>query len=175
MSNTPSMDNEITRLARRLVESIDPNKLTDYEKDIRERILVNTTPLTMAGVNWDDDKHRLAGATTQEGTDVVMMWYDAPVEHIVTDEGTTPPDWLTPNGKRYELREVENAPEHPDVLTTMQDYMNAPEGTIVAQNNYVPHVKSGPDEWVNAVYDRCSNAGMAGAPRKVLRWRWGKK
>lgn len=99
-----------------------------------EYILATTTPPTMADVEWDDEKHYLAGATTSNGGSVVMLWHDdIDTDHIITDHAEWPRDRLTPNGKKYELREVgaPKQPEHPATLMTEQDYENAPVGTIV--------------------------------------------
>lgn len=64
-------------------------------------------------------------------------------------------------------------PEHPETLTTVEDYENAPEGTIVALNGCFPYVKRGRDDWSDVFGDTCSDKGLAGPARKVLRWGWG--
>lgn len=101
-------------------------------------ILENTAPPTMADIEWDDDKHYLAGATTPDDTDCVMIWSDLDLSgDIVCDDSAWRPDQLTPNGKRYELVEVTDKPEnpvkpeHPETLRATSDYLNAPAGTIV--------------------------------------------
>lgn len=101
----------------------------DLTRAAVEHIMATTTPPTMADVEWDDETHHLAGATTAKGSEVVMIWRDIYDALIITDQGEHSSDWLTPNGKRYELREK---PDHPEVLTTVEDYQNAPYGTIVA-------------------------------------------
>lgn len=276
------MSNETARLARQWAEfakSIpggSPGALAaaDY-------IMATTDPLTMADVEWDDEQHRLAGATTSRGGDVVMMWCDHDeTGHIITDFGEWPRDQLTPNGKRYELVEVtdkpenpvepstktmdeytmaeradmvgmwagynrhvaggdptafviitgeeneagrvpcynpgapmphawapdpwmltprfdmprawstdgdpcgptvssgENVgadqPEHPATLTTVEDYENAPVGTIVASNEYSPYVKLRRGYWEHPRYIPRTDASMADTPRKVIRWGDGK-
>ncbi|WP_368921690.1 hypothetical protein [Corynebacterium striatum] len=78
-------------------------------------ILAHTTPPTMADVEWDFDKHYLAGAVDLDGNEVTMVGvrdglirvfdvadinrYYAPV--------LKNPKNLTPNGKRYTLTEVQ--------------------------------------------------------------------
>lgn len=76
-----------------------------------EHVLATTTPLTMADVVWDWEKHYLAGATNEIGdVECVMI---APMDGMIVNaefgDGRlvrTSPGALTPNGRRYELREV---------------------------------------------------------------------
>lgn len=132
------MSNETARLARQWAERSKNSKYFDkYADDAAaavELVLATTGPLTMADTLWDDEKHHLAGATTHDGEEVVMVWPTAhTTDYITAVEGEWARKELTPNGKRYELREV-GAPEepaHPETLVTEQDYENAPYGTIV--------------------------------------------
>ena len=247
------------QLARQLAEHVKALEVSSPEMTATaERILATTTPPTMADVEWDDEKHYLAGATTSNGGSVVMLWHDdIDTDHIITDHAEWQRDRLTPNGKRYELREIgepeqpehpatletledyENAPagtvvaepgrpaltkthggewhryggwftsdemahterqvlrwgeggdtseptvssnenvgadqqEHPATLVTEADYENAPEGTIVARGDYAPYVKRGPNAWTTEYSSLAYDEDMAHAPRKVLRWGWGK-
>ena len=75
---------------------------------------------------------------------------------------------LTPNGKRYKLVEK---PDHPEVLETVEDYRNAPEGTVVARDNLSPWWKTDDGTW-ERIYDEKSDTGMAfqHGVYKVLRW-----
>lgn len=136
-----------------------------------EYILATTTPPTMADVEWGPE-HYLAGATTPDGLEVVMMWHDEHTDSIITDEGAIPRDRLISNGKGYNLRET-TEPEHPETLTTSEDYENAPEGTIVAQNGCSPYVKQGLNRWKDTSDGIFSDKIMAGTSRKVLRRGWG--
>lgn len=106
-----------------------------------EHVLATTTdPLTMADVEWEVEKHYLAGATSEiDGSELVMV---APLDDLIVSAkpggdrvSLTSPETLTPNGKKYELREVGATaePEHPATLETQADYENAPEGTVVAE------------------------------------------
>ncbi|PKF69134.1 hypothetical protein CXB45_03025 [Corynebacterium mastitidis] len=65
---------------------------------------------------------------------------------------------------------VKTTPEHPEYLETEDDYDNAPEGTIVAEDAGTPALHS------MAVWcygDRTlDSAEMEGEPRRVLRWGW---
>lgn len=78
---------------------------------------------------------------------------------------------LTPNGKRYELREV-GAPEHPETLTTMEDYENAPEGTIAVISDGLgyPIVKHFGKWWRNGI--AFSSDDISEDTREVLREGW---
>lgn len=112
-----------------------------------EFVLANTNEPTMADVEWDDEKHHMAGATLPGGGEVVMVWPDAHnPDLIITKEGEWARQELTPNGKRYETVETtgESAavradepdePVHPAVLVTEEDYENAPAGAIVDIDN----------------------------------------
>lgn len=106
------------------------------------------------------------------GFDVVMMRHAEGIECIVTDEGNIPYDLLTPNDKRYELREITGEPEHPESLTTAEDYENAPKGTIVARNGYPPYVKIRMDAWADTFNAVHYGDELDGTSRKVLRWGW---
>lgn len=89
--------------------------------------------------------------------------------------GLENPGTLTPNGKRYELREV-GAPEqpaHPETLVTEQDYESAPNGTIVAEPGGSARTKGHDGNWYRGG-DWLTNGLMADAKRDVLRKGWGK-
>ena len=66
-----------------------------------------------------------------------------------------------------------NQPEHPEVLSTVEDYENAPAGTIVAGNTYLPLVKMGSGVWLSGYGNEYSDGDMADDRRTVLRWGWG--
>lgn len=151
---------------------------SDYTADTEaaiEHILATTTPLTMADTVWDDEEHHLAGATTPSGIEVVMLWLNTGINRIVTDDALYARDMLTPNGKRYELREVgaPEQPEHPATLVTQADYENAPVGTVVAEPCWPAWQKRASGKWVYAESKRDSGS-LSGTKRRVLRWGWGK-
>lgn len=121
-------------------------ELVEKAKAAAEYIMEHTTPPTMEDVEWEHDLHHFAGATADTGAGVVMVdphgpgitVFDLDTEEVVAAS----PAEITPNGKRYELREVivsqdenvaDDRPEHPRVLHTVEDYENAPDGTIVAE------------------------------------------
>lgn len=155
-------------------------KMNDELHAAAEFILANTKPETMADTEWSDE-YQLQGATDNHGVEVVMLDMQSEDEYSdpelfvtgVEDGGVVRdhPEYYTPNGKRYELREV-TEPEHPVVLETLNDYHNAPDGTIIATAHGVPWVKEVGEWWVG---DRpVTSESIAYQPRFVLRWGWGK-
>lgn len=78
-------------------------------------ILAHTTPPTMADVEWDDEKHYLAEAEHPDQGKVIMLFQTAITENIFIDfhkDGErhlifSPPEYLTPTGRRYVLQEGE--------------------------------------------------------------------
>ena len=130
------MSNE--KMARRWAESRNPNSLSEDARAARAYILDHTAPQSMADVKWDAEKHVLAGATlltdNDEQVDVVMLAKDISIIDYTTLDGKRGYEhcsYFTPNGKKYELVEVTGKPDHPETLTTVEDYENAPIWTIV--------------------------------------------
>ena len=165
------MSNERERLAREWAENLNTAWQTEYVRAALDHILATTTEPTMADVEWDE-KYHLAGATTPAGHDAVMMWCDEEsTGHIITDLGEWRPDQLTPNGKRYKLVEVTGG-EHPETLTTVEDYKNAPVGTVVEGEGKLPWTRL-EYVWKETAGDVQNDVGMAGTERRVLRWGWG--
>ena len=173
------MSNE--NLARRWAESRNPNSLSEDARAARAYILDHTTPQSMDEVAWSDEEHALAGAVTDMGggpIDVVMLAGSVDGIDYATLNGKfgyEPRYYFTPNGKKYELREV-GAPEQPArpaTLETVEDYVNAPEGTTVAEPGYTAWTKVYDGNWWRGDEDN-TNHWMAGTKRDVLRWGWGK-
>ena len=172
------MSNETARLAREWAESRNPNSLTGAAKAAREHIMATTDPLTMADVEWNDEKHYLAGAVDADGHEVVML--DKLHGNIrvcdVDQMGLgrpvlESPKTITPNGKRYELREIgaQEEPARPATLVTEQDYENAPVGTVVAEPGRPALTKTHGGEW-HRYGGWFTSDEMAGTERQVLRW-----
>ena len=106
---------------------------------------------TMEYVKWSDEEHYLSGAEDYDGNEVIMLReIDGIIQVCDVDQpGVTfapvmeHPKNLTPNGKRYELREVVGAldetiePNRRRVLSTVEDYENASHGTIVSVSGTV--------------------------------------
>lgn len=138
------MSNERERLAREWAEGVVAMPSGHHDEGeiaAAEHVMATTTEPTMTDVEWND-KHFLAGATINEGDsaiEMVMCGFTRDGEIYVVEpnpgcgkRGYWPmPGELTPNGKRYELVEVTNQPEHPETLSTLEDYENAPIWTIV--------------------------------------------
>ena len=154
-------------------------------------VLANTTPPTMEGVEWDAREHRGLGTVGEDGTEWVMLhmmpndWI-ACISSDLRKYRHLKPKWLTPNGKRYELVDItdkpepgpepEPEPEHPKTLSTVEDYENAPVGTVVAIRRGKPWTKNKTRLW-GREYNRAlqvENEQMSAISREVLRWGWSK-
>lgn len=180
---------EQERLAREWAER---NKACDVSSPeiqaAADFILANTAPPTMADVEWDSEKYYLAGAVDANGDEVVMLskWFGSiRVFQVGQMDLAYPvlesPKTLTPNGKRYELRDItvsqdekvgDDQAEHPKVLRTVEDYEDAPMGTIVATPAGIgsPFLKLPDGQWY--LGDKsvgCAEMAIA-EPREVLRW-----
>lgn len=180
-------DIDIPQLARKwAVDCQGEGKLPAYgiaAQAAAEYILATTTPLTMADVEWDDKEHYLSGAVDSDGIEVVMMGWrgllilvsDVDQMNISYAPVLEDPKDLTPNGKRYELRDIgaPEQPEHPATLETLEDYENAPVGTIVASDDHAPLLKRGPNAWTTEISSLYYDEDMARNTRQVLRWGWG--
>ena len=165
-----------------------PEHAQDDEYRAAQLILATTTPPTMADVEWDDEKHRGAGATdTISGKSWVMIQDDGDYVNCIDFDmesfGILASE-LTPNGKKYELHEMgetvssnekvgPDQKEHPETLRTAEDYKDAPVGTIVAHNGFFPYVKKGRDVWTDTFDDKFPDDFLSGISRQVLRWGWG--
>lgn len=169
------MSNERERLAREWAKYAKKREVSSPEEQAAaEHIMATTTEPRMDEVVWDDEKHLGAGATDTNGTVWVMSQNDGDyINCIGLDLSTCGAlaEELTPNGKRYELREVTDG-EHPETLTTEEDYENAPEGTVVAEPRWQAWQKRATGKWVYAESKRDSGS-IAGTERRVLRWGWG--
>lgn len=170
------MSNERERLAREWATSTLPKGDAKTMAAI-EHILATTTEPTMADVEWDWDKHLLAGATLEadgETLEAIMIEFDDGFISYVTlngERGFAYAEALTPNDTRYELVEV-TGDEHPEVLRTVEDYEDAPVGTIVAMRDCGAWTKGHDGNW-NRGGEWVTNGIVANTERQVLRWGWG--
>lgn len=112
-------------------------ELVEKAKAAAQYILEHTDPPTMADVDWDDEKYFLAGATDSDGDPCVMVKDRLGDEIWIIDPSLQnmyrlPTYKLTPNGKRYELREV-TKPDHPvqPSTKTMDEYSPAERADMV--------------------------------------------
>lgn len=91
-----------------------PEAHSEIEVYAAMHIIDTTNPLTMADVEWDSEKHHLAGATAFGGKEVIMIRPRRDGNCIVTDKGTWLRGLLTPNGKKYRLTEIAGKPDSTD-------------------------------------------------------------
>lgn len=152
-----------------------------YRSAVRH-ILATTTPPTMADVEWDDEVHTGQCAEHPMYEEVRMMcldWENDHADHILCylRPGVfygLPMSSLTPiPDSKIDLTprrepEPEFTPDHPAVLTTEEDYAEAPERTIVAAFRNHPWMKVGGFWGRNGV--KYYAAELCGVPRQVLRW-----
>lgn len=112
---------------------------------------------------WNADKYALAGARlTGDSINFVTPGEEFGYEHHRD---------FAQNGDRYELHKT-TEPEHPDILSTVEDYESAPSGTIVSRSSFTPCVKYGRGVWLNWDGDEQSDQDLAGISRNVKRWGW---
>lgn len=164
------------KLARQWAESRGQfENRSERERAAAEFILANTESETMMGREWVHSEHHMAGADWEGDIPVVMIdpasgrsTFVFTVEeedvHEVADKD------LTPNGKRYKLVE-DTTPDHPEVLETLEDYVNAPEGTIIAKPGDHPWIKED-RMWRSPLgWDSSHSLALSWeSARTVLRW-----
>lgn len=63
--------------------------------------------------------------------------------------------------------------QHPEHLTSPEEYKKAPGGTIVADDNGLPIIRRATGLWKNTEGDSIEPSNLH-YPRRVLRWGWGK-
>lgn len=166
--------------------SFNPQEILDLLDDpdvgvegVRERLRASISAPTMDDIEWVDGVHDGLCAEHADYGLVRMIGPDTDGDiWFLTDQlkhDFSYPDYLTPiPGTRIDLtprRESEMAPDHPTVLTTEEDYKNAPIGTIVAGEVNTPWTKLTPANW-SRVSGINTHGDMAGTPRRVYRWGW---
>lgn len=168
------------KLARQWVELVKSVPEINYGPEANaaaDLVMAHTAPPTMADVEWDHDTMPGTGALTVNGR-LWIMRDDAgdAIDCISTDLAEiafVAKEGLTPNGKRYELREIKE-PDHPEVLETVEDYENAPEGTVVSGDSGIIWAKVASGEWTTLRSARARmDRHMADTERHVLRRGWG--
>ena len=155
-------------------------EIVEKAKAAAAYILATTTPPTMAEIGWEDGEHFLAGATNYDGIEVAMLadlQGDAILASPLDDPTATfleCPGDLTPNGKRYELREVgADQPENPKTLRTVEDLENAPDGTVVTKPGHIAITRR-LGNWSGQFTHEDSASMAEHGPWEVLRWGMGK-
>lgn len=181
------MTNEKEKLAREWAEQVKSVPEVNYGPKANaaaDHILATTTKPTMDEVEWDAKKHVLAGATlltnNDEQVDVVMLAKDVSIIDYATLDGKHGYEhysYFTPNGKKYELHEAIGG-EHPETLTTVEDYEDAPTGTVMSMPSGLVLMKEWKGTWRAAgLTHPLENEVLADSsdiPAIVLRKGWGK-
>ena len=158
--------------------------------DEAARHIMNVTGLgeTMETQVWDPKKHAFTGADTVGG-EVVMLDLDPYTRIIVmgTEDHaveSVDPSTLTPNGKRYEIVEVNTdadvVPINRDTPTHAPygELKNAPEGTVVAIEGKLPWALDALQRWWcgpaskahDVLLEDLSEADAKGERVTILRW-----
>lgn len=96
----------------------------------------------------------------------------APDLWMLTPRFDIPRAWGTDGNPELQEATAAEKPEHPETLTTVEDYENAPEGTVVAKNGWLPWVKTRSNRWEDKNI-AVGNREQSGDKRRVLRWGWG--
>ena len=177
MSNE-KLAREWAKIIRDAVDQ-DPTKFNEKARAAAAYILDNVPEPTMADVEWDAEKHYMAGATSEiDGSERVMI---APEDGLIVNAkpggdrvSLMSPGALTPNGKRYRLVE-DTAPTHPEHLVDADDFEQAPEGTIVASDGYLstPLVKRYGKWCRDRIEFTAEDLDAVAEQLRVLRWGWG--
>lgn len=147
----------------------------DYDEVVvAEYVLHKIGSQTMEDVEWNDHEHFLAGAEDSNGDEIVMLTPQNDDHIVVAAPGRQSEKWpsstadINLNGKKYMLVEE---PDYPEMLSTFEDYDNAPEGTIVEATFYFQRtfIKSG-NLWYSDGVDHTSENMVEMEPTLVLRW-----
>ena len=111
MTESKPTHEEIIAAHEALEKLCDRLPATRSAKESILRALPPKPQLTMAEVEWDDDKHYLAEAKHMHSGRVIMLAQvdDSAIKCLKKDNGytfTACSDFLKPTGKRYTLTEV---------------------------------------------------------------------
>lgn len=142
---------------------------------VAEYAMATTKPLTMADVKWDANLHFLAGATTEDGDEVVMLSVRGESGILTASLDGSREDLefsaseLIPNGKEYDLRKITDTHDHPDFLEVLEDYEDAPDGTIVI-NQFGHSLTKRYDRWDAGSFYLSSEEMSDHTKHRVQRW-----
>ena len=161
---------------------------TDCDLKVARYILASMPAPTMAETEWDDDVH--AGLCAEHPVYGAVRMIGAnpagDIQFLYAEEGRLRHRWthpanLTPiPGTKIDLaprREQgpEPTPEHPAVLTTREDYENAPAGTIAADDDGAAvKVSDGTWKWTGSELSYRSDDLCYGESDPMTVARWGK-
>ena len=152
-------------------------------REVAAKLLLQLTEEPSLGdEEWDEKKHFLLGVLDTDGDEGVLVgrssgYGDFDVYYpqyggIVTMANFT----LRPNGKKYRIADEEASSkdyaDHPEELSTVADYENAPAGTVVALPGFSPWTKMRSSTWQSCEITVDSKDLRSSGPHKVLRWEW---
>ena len=128
---------------------------------------------TMDKIAWSDNIHRGMAAIDENDETWIMQDQEDDIINLIHPK-TLAYVWsykkdLTPTGTHYEFTPKR---DHPEELDTLDDYENAPIGTIVTNGSGHPIMKTGTG-WDTSAGTTISSqrvAEIAGTPGKVHRW-----
>lgn len=151
-------------------------------REVAAKLLLQLTEEpSLENVEWDDKEHFLLGVLDTDGDDGVLV---ASTEYGTFDvyyplyKGilTMASSCLRPNGRKYRITDEEDSAKagegHPEELSTVSDYENAPAGTIVALSTFTPWTKMSDGKWESGTSRVDSDDLRFSGPHKVLRWEW---
>lgn len=142
----------------------------EFKYSAAKFIIEKTDPLTIKESGWNEKEHHLAGATNRVGEDVVMLrdrdFGSSGGYLIACVDGDYNPDALTPNGKKYEVREVTS-----DLSTEQIDEL--PVGSVVAAPGCRPFVKITSESWMSSTQVLTSSLLADYENVTLLRYGWG--
>ncbi len=174
--------------------------MPDYDEAAQHILNLAGLGETMEAQEWDPKKHKLMGVDGPHG-ELIMLDLDPRADiYVMTTEGhsvgiAAPAD-LTPNGKRYEITEINtDADVEPIDQLNLGDitgrtidepsrYLaDAPEGTVVEIEDKLPWVLGGFQHWWcgyvskshNALLEDVAEADAKGERVAILRWGKGER
>lgn len=151
-------------------------------RDVAAKLILQLTEEpSLENEEWDEKKHFLLGVLDTDGDDGVLVGssgygefdvYYPQYRGIVTMSNID----LRLNGKKYRITGEEDSAkrveDHPEELTTLADYENAPAGTVVALPGFSPWTKMRSSTWQSCEITVDSKDLRSSGPHKVLRWEW---
>lgn len=184
---TTNTDAQIAReWARRAVESAEnAQPVSRGALAAARHVLATTTPPTMADIAWDDEVHAGLCAEHCDG-DVRMIGPDPDNEGVIFCHyinafgppvtGGLSAENLTPiPGTKIDLtpRRESTTPDHPVTLSSVEDYDDAPVGTVVADDDDVAMKRDTGRwywAWKNGAFWAEDLADVDVDPCTVVRW-----
>ncbi|UBI10018.1 hypothetical protein LA324_05255 [Corynebacterium coyleae] len=169
------MDKEEQLLAREWAEGVNLDYDTKECLAARKFILENVPERTMEDIEWSKEEHhlRIAKILSSDST-VLMLSPSVGLDHIwcLSKKGYVYKirlDELVPGNKKYSLWSDR---EDLDFLKSVEDYRNAPIGTVVATDTGDPWIKNSRGYWEGISFVEDSKKMSEGVSRRVLRWGW---